>query len=155
MFWQIFAYHSMPEDKMQCGFLLNVITGQCSTIFQLLSSKYQTLLIRWNTLFVLNFGIHIFNCIRNLYFQCDCLASQNFKKICIFPHSLRKRWSVDLGRNTKIVGTMARENTMLLLLGTPDHYEEFIFLQTTATELSTIMKCYITLLLTDLWISAY
>ena len=135
---------------MQCGFLLNVITGQCSNIFQLLCSKYQTLLIRWNTLFVLNFGIHIFNCIRNLYFQCDCLEFQNFKKICIFPHRLRTRSSVDLGRNTKIVRTMDWEKTMLLLLGTPGHYEDFIFLQTTATVLSTTMKCYITLLLTDL-----
>ena len=41
------------KDQMKSWFLLNVIVGQCSTIFKLLSGKDQTLLVRWDSLLVL------------------------------------------------------------------------------------------------------
>ena len=48
-----------PEDKVKGGFLLNVVIGQGPSIFQLLPSENQTLLIRWNTFLVLNLGLDI------------------------------------------------------------------------------------------------
>ena len=47
--------HTTTETKnqMKSWFLLNVIIGQCSTIFKLLSGKDQTLLVRWDSLLVL------------------------------------------------------------------------------------------------------
>ena len=41
------------KDQMKSWFLLNVIVGQCSTIFELLAGKDQTLLVRWDSLLVL------------------------------------------------------------------------------------------------------
>ena len=47
--------HSTTEtqDKMQSRFLLNVVIRKGSAIFQLLSSEDQPLLVRWNSLLVL------------------------------------------------------------------------------------------------------
>ena len=42
---------------MDCGLLLDVIIGQCSVIFKLLSSEDQTLLIRWDGLLVLDLSL--------------------------------------------------------------------------------------------------
>jgi len=65
---------------MKSGFLLDVIIGQGTSIFQLLASKNQTLLIWGNALLVLNFGLHILNSIRRLNLQSDGFASQRFDK---------------------------------------------------------------------------
>lgn len=46
----------MPESQhqVQGRFFLYVIVSQCSTIFKLLASKNQALLIRWNAFLVLS-----------------------------------------------------------------------------------------------------
>jgi len=44
---------SQTQNQMKRRFLLDVVVAQCTTIFQLLPSKYQTLLVRRNTLLVL------------------------------------------------------------------------------------------------------
>jgi len=69
---------SQTENQMKCGFLLNVIIGQCSSIFKLLSSKNEPLLVRGNSLLVLNLRLYIGNGIRRLYIKsnrlpCKCL----------------------------------------------------------------------------------
>uniref|UniRef100_A0A914ZTG7 Uncharacterized protein n=1 Tax=Parascaris univalens TaxID=6257 RepID=A0A914ZTG7_PARUN len=56
---------------MECRFLLNVVIGQRTPIFELLTSKDESLLIRGDALFVLNLRLNIFDCIGCLYFQCD------------------------------------------------------------------------------------
>ena len=48
------------KDKMKGRFLLDVVVGQCSAIFQLFTSKDQSLLVRGNSFFVLNLGFNIF-----------------------------------------------------------------------------------------------
>jgi len=63
------------ENQMQSGFFLNVVVRECTTIFKLLASKDQTLLVWRNALFILNFGLDIFNSIRRLNFQGDGFAS--------------------------------------------------------------------------------
>lgn len=42
---------------------LNVVIRECTSIFQLLSCEDQSLLIWRDALFILNFGLHIFNCV--------------------------------------------------------------------------------------------
>ena len=42
-----------PQNQMKCRFLLDVIISQSTAIFQLLARKYQSLLVRRNTFFVL------------------------------------------------------------------------------------------------------
>merc|ERR1712215_48233 len=49
-------------DPMEGGLLLDVVIRESPTIFQLLSSKNQPLLVWWNSLLVLDLGLHILNC---------------------------------------------------------------------------------------------
>merc|ERR1711915_191674 len=46
---------------MKGGLLLNVVIRKSAPIFQLLSSENQTLLIRRDTLFILNFSLYNFD----------------------------------------------------------------------------------------------
>merc|ERR1712135_113305 len=50
---------SKSQDKMECGFLLDIVVAQGASILQLLSSKDQTLLIWWDSFFVLDLGLDI------------------------------------------------------------------------------------------------
>jgi len=52
---------SKSEDQVESWFFLNVVIGKSSSIFKLLSSKDESLLIWWDTFFVLDFGFYIFN----------------------------------------------------------------------------------------------
>merc|ERR1712105_78596 len=54
---------SQTKHKMKSGFLLDVVVTQGTTIFQLLASEDQSLLIRRNSFLILNFSFHIFDCI--------------------------------------------------------------------------------------------
>merc|ERR1711872_432801 len=64
------------QDKMEGGFLLDVVVAQCAAIFQLLSSEDETLLVWWNSFLVLDLGFDVVNCVAWLDFKGDCLASQ-------------------------------------------------------------------------------
>merc|ERR1712156_471741 len=63
---------------MQGTFLLDVVIRQCSPIFQLLSSKDQSLLIWWDSFLILDLGLDILNGVRWLNLECNGLASQGF-----------------------------------------------------------------------------
>jgi hypothetical protein len=65
-----------PHTQMKSGLLLNVVVGQCPTILQLLPSKDQTLLVRGDTLLVLDLRLHIINCVRRLHLQSDGLPRE-------------------------------------------------------------------------------
>jgi len=69
-----------PQDQMQSGFFLDVIIRQGPAIFKLFSSENQTLLIRRDSLLVLNLGLHILNGVRSLNFQGDGLTGEGFHK---------------------------------------------------------------------------
>jgi hypothetical protein len=53
---------------MEGGFLLNVVVGQGTTIFELLAGENQTLLIRRDAFLVLNLSLDILDGVRRLYF---------------------------------------------------------------------------------------
>merc|ERR1719492_710684 len=63
---------------MQSGFLLDVIIRQSSSIFQLLSREDETLLLRWDSLFVLNLSLHILNGVIRLNIEGNRLSGQGF-----------------------------------------------------------------------------
>lgn len=61
---------------MKGRFLLNVVVGKGSAVFQLLSSKNQALLVRRDTLLVLNLRLNIVDGIGRLDLKSDGLASE-------------------------------------------------------------------------------
>ena len=65
---------------MQCRLLLDVVIAQGTSIFQLLASKDQTLLIWGNALLVLDFGLNVFNRIGGLNLEGNGLAGESLDK---------------------------------------------------------------------------
>lgn len=61
---------------MERRLLLNVVVGQSATIFQLLPSKNKTLLVRRNTLLILDLCLDIVDGVRGFDLQSNCLAGQ-------------------------------------------------------------------------------
>ena len=61
---------------MKGGLLLDVVVTQGTTILKLLSSEDKSLLVRWDTLLVLDLGLDILNRVRRLNLQGDGLARQ-------------------------------------------------------------------------------
>ena len=61
---------------MKRAFLLDVVIGKGATIIELFSSENQTLLIRRNSFLVLNLALDIFNSIRRLDLEGDCLSGE-------------------------------------------------------------------------------
>jgi hypothetical protein len=59
---------------------LNVVIGKGPAVLKLLSSENETLLIRGDSLLVLNLGLHIIDGIRRLDLEGDGLASKGLHK---------------------------------------------------------------------------
>merc|ERR1719228_2772315 len=59
------------QDKMECGFLLDVVVAQGTTIFQLLASEDKTLLVWWDSFLVLDLGLDIVNGVTGLNLKSD------------------------------------------------------------------------------------
>merc|ERR1711962_1535382 len=71
---------SKSQDKMEGGFLLDVVITQGATIFKLLTSEDQTLLIWWDSFFVLDLGLDVIDGVTGLNLKGDGLASQGLDK---------------------------------------------------------------------------
>ena len=61
---------------MQSGLLLNVIVRKGATVFELLASKDEALLIWGNTLLVLNLGLNVLDGVGRLNVKCNSFASE-------------------------------------------------------------------------------
>merc|ERR1712134_131442 len=68
---------SESQHKMESGLLLDVVIGEGSAVFELLTSEDESLLIWWNTFLVLDFGFHIFNGVCWLDIEGDGLTSES------------------------------------------------------------------------------
>ena len=64
------------EDEVKSAFLLDVVIRESATVFQLLSSENQTLLVRRDSLLVLNLLFDSLDRVRGLDLKCDGLTSQ-------------------------------------------------------------------------------
>ncbi|KAA8893855.1 hypothetical protein FN846DRAFT_471999 [Sphaerosporella brunnea] len=65
------------EDQVEGRLLLNVVVGKSPTVLELLTSENETLLIRGNTLFVLDLALHVVDGIRRLHLEGDGLSGQS------------------------------------------------------------------------------
>ena len=65
---------------MKSGLLLNVVIGKGPAILELLSSENEALLIRRDSLLVLDLGLYIIDGIRGLDLEGDGLAGKGFHK---------------------------------------------------------------------------
>ena len=65
---------------MKGGFLLNIVVRKSTPVLQLLSSEDQTLLIRRNSLLVLNLGLHIVNGVGGFDIKGDGLTRKGLYK---------------------------------------------------------------------------
>ena len=61
---------------MEGGLLLDIIVGQGATIFELLSSKDESLLVRGNAFLILNLRFYIVDGIGRFNLEGDGLASE-------------------------------------------------------------------------------
>ena len=67
-------------------YLLDVVIAQCTSIFKLLSREDQTLLVRWDTLLVLNLGFDIVDCVRGFHLEGDGFTRQGLDEAVVsFP----------------------------------------------------------------------
>ena len=62
------------EHKVQRGFLLDIVVGKSSAVLKLLSSENQTLLVRGDSLLVLDLGLDIVDGIGALDLESDGLT---------------------------------------------------------------------------------
>nr|AFK34695.1 unknown [Lotus japonicus] len=51
------------EDKVESGLLLDVVVSKCAAVFQLLPGEDETLLVRWDSLLVLDLGLDVVDCV--------------------------------------------------------------------------------------------
>ena len=59
------------EDQVESGFLLDVVVTEGSAVLELLSSEDESLLIRGNSLLVLDFLLHVVNGVGRLDVKGD------------------------------------------------------------------------------------
>ena len=62
------------EDQVESRFLLNVVIGEGATIFKLLTSEDQTLLVWGNSFLVLDLGLDVFDGIRGFNIEGNSLS---------------------------------------------------------------------------------
>ena len=88
------------QHKVKGRFLLDVVVRERTTIFQLLTSKDESLLVGWNSFFVLDFGLHIFNGVTRLNLEGDGFSSESFDKDLHAPtktqHKVKGRFLLDV-----------------------------------------------------------
>ena len=63
---------------MESRLLLDVVVRKSASILKLLSGKDKTLLIRWDSLLVLDLGLDVVNSVRWLDIKSDGFTSQSF-----------------------------------------------------------------------------
>merc|ERR1712039_586932 len=70
--------HSSPKskDQMKGRFLLDVVVGQSTAIFELFTGENETLLVWWDTFFVLDLCFDVFDGVRGFDFEGDGLSGE-------------------------------------------------------------------------------
>merc|ERR1712100_105647 len=79
---------SKSEDQVESRLLLDIVIGEGSAVFQLLSSEDKSLLIWWDTFLVLDFSLDILNGVSWLDVQSYSLSckglDENLHVVCLF-----------------------------------------------------------------------
>lgn len=69
---------SETQDEMESGLLLDIVIGKSSAVFKLLSGENQSLLVRRDTLLVLDLGLDIVDGIARFDFKGNGFAGEGF-----------------------------------------------------------------------------
>ena len=69
-----------PEDEVKSRLLLDVVVAEGAAVLQLLSSEDEPLLVRGDSLLVLDLGLDVLDGVGSLNLQGDCLASESLDK---------------------------------------------------------------------------
>jgi len=67
---------SQTKDQMKSGLLLDVVVGESSAIFKLFTGEDESLLVRGDSLFVLDLSFDVLDRIRRLNIKSDSLSSE-------------------------------------------------------------------------------
>merc|ERR1712038_1152380 len=108
-------------NKMKGGLLLDVVIREGAAILKLLSSENETLLIRWDSLLILNLGLDIINGVRWLNIKGDGLASEsldeNLHTSTKTKNKMKGRLLLDVvvRKGTAILELLSSENETLLI----------------------------------------
>eukprot|EP01018_Ginkgo_biloba_P038746 Gb_03491 [translate_table: standard] len=108
---------------MKGGFLLNVIIRKGSSVFQLLSGKYQPLLVGRNPFLILDFGLDIVDGIRTFNLKGDSFPGESlYENLHATPQTenqveCRLLLDIVVGEGTPILQLLTGEDEPLLVRG--------------------------------------
>jgi len=114
---------SKSEDKMQGRLFLDVVVRQGSSVFKLLASKNQSLLIGGNAFLILNLGFHVLDGVGWLNFQRDRLAGESLDKdlhtASESKNQVKGRLFLDIivGQGSTVLELFSSEDESLLIRG--------------------------------------
>merc|ERR1712159_903582 len=117
------ASHAAPQTQheVQSRFLLDVVVRERTTVLELLACEDQALLVWWNALLVLNFGLHVVDRVRGLHIESDRLACEGLDEdLHAAPqtqHQMQSRFLLDVvvRESTTIFELLACEDQALLV----------------------------------------
>jgi len=72
----LLATAAQTQDEVEGRFLLNIIIGECATVFELLAGEDQALLVRGDAFLVLDFALDIVDRIGRLHLEGDSLTRE-------------------------------------------------------------------------------
>ena len=81
---------SKSENEMESWLFLNVVIGEGSAVLELLSGEDESLLIWWDTFFVLDLSLNVFNGVCWLNIKGDCFTCECFDENLHFLISFLK-----------------------------------------------------------------
>jgi len=109
------------EDKMESRFLLDIVVAEGATILKLLSSEDQALLVRRDTLLVLDLRLDVVDSVAGLDLKSDGLARQGLDKdlhtTTQAEYQVERRLLLDVivAESAPVFQLLARENESLLV----------------------------------------
>ena len=109
------------KDEMESALLLDVVIGKGSSVLKLLSGEDQALLIRGDTLLILDLGLDVVNGIRRLDLEGDSLSSQRLDEdlhtATKTEHEMESRLLLDVvvRESATILELLAGEDETLLI----------------------------------------
>jgi hypothetical protein len=108
---------------VESGLLLDVVVGQGTAILKLLAGENEALLIRWDTLLVLDLRLNVIDGIRRLNLEGDCLAGESLDEDLHTATETENQvesgllLNVIIGKSTAVLELFACEDQALLVRG--------------------------------------
>merc|ERR1712180_256717 len=130
---------SQPQDQMECRLFLDVVIGQSPAVLKLLAGEDQPLLVRGDSLLVLDLGLHVLDAIASLNLQGDGLAGQGLHEDLHASSQPQDQMegrlflNVVIGQCPAVLKLLASEDQPLLIRG-----DSFLILNLSLDILNTV-----------------